>query len=230
MLHYRIDAYPLKHWEIQKSTGFARFIAPIARTGDLIYLDANGKEYPEFVPHETVIDSMDSFRGLPVTLLHPEEKEVNSLNARKYQRGSTHNSAVFSNDWLWMTGSVTDQEMIDSIVRGDTAEISPGYKAVIKLDNSRKKVTQAKRIGNHIAGVPKGRNGREIRFRLDAEQVEEKDQELILSLQNEFKIDEIDNPPNSLFETFKETDESRPIIISMTPNKTRSLILNGLLN
>lgn len=161
---YHCDSYPLKHWELD-NVGNLRFISPIARTGDLIYLNDQGIEYPEFVPETTLVNSLDSFKTKAVTLLHPPEK-VTPANSMRYQRGLSGYTGFFDGKFLWLTGTATDQELINAIKNGRAKEISPGYDALIKQDG--KKLIQASREGNHLAAVPRGRNGREVAFKVDS--------------------------------------------------------------
>lgn len=161
---YHCDSYPLKHWELD-NVGNLRFISPIARTGDLIYLNDQGIEYPEFVPETTLVNSLDSFKTKAVTLLHPPEK-VTPANSMKYQRGLSGYTGFFDGKFLWLTGTATDQQLINAIKTGRAKEISPGYDALIKQDGKR--LIQASREGNHLAAVPRGRNGRDVAFKVDS--------------------------------------------------------------
>lgn len=215
-----IDSYPLKHWELD-NVGNLRFIAPIARTGDLIYLNDSGEEYPEYVPESTLVNSLDSFKTKAVTLLHPPVK-VTPKNARNYQRGLSGYTGFFDGNFLWLTGTATDQELIESITTGKTKEISPGYDALVKKDSN--KYIQAARDGNHLAAVPRGRNGRNVRFRVDSE-----DNTIISSfyLKQEFDEDDLGNAPEQLYEHYR--DPSKPQIFTID-RKQENVKTNGKTN
>lgn len=231
-----IDSYPLKHWELD-NVGNLRFIAPIARKGDLIYLNDKGEEYPEFVPETTLVNSLDSFKTKAVTLLHPPVK-VTPKNSMQYQRGLSGYTGFYDGSFLWLTGTATDQELIESITSGKTKEISPGYDALVKKDS--KKLVQAARDGNHLAAVPRGRNGRGVRFRVDSESDV---YHASYYLKQEFDEDELGDAPEQLYEhyrdptkpkifTFKHLDKQLEETIETTTKKrldVRSLIVHKLI-
>jgi hypothetical protein len=160
---YRVDTLPFKHYEVD-GDGYLKFIAPIAKVGTLRYYSNNDEYYDEIVLAETLIDSLESFKNKPITLLHPEEK-VTPANARKYQRGLTGYSGYFDGKFLWLTGTATDQELIQQAIAGNCKELSCGYDALIGIVDGKR--YQLKRHGNHLAFVPKGRAGSDVSLRLD---------------------------------------------------------------
>lgn len=161
---YRYDTLPFKHYEID-TEGYLRFIAPIAKVGMLRYWDSEKNEYyEEFVPEKTLIDSAHTFKTKPITHLHPSVK-VSPTNSRMHSRGLTGHLDFFDKAYLWLTGTVTDQELIEKAVKGDCKELSCGYDALVAVADSKR--FQAKRKGNHLAFVPQGRAGREVSLKLD---------------------------------------------------------------
>jgi hypothetical protein len=147
--------------------GYLRCYMRIAKVGDLTYMNPDGSKRVEIVTPEVLFnkDSIDSFKMKPITLEHPAEL-VNSRNARKYQRGLTGHHAVIDSNFLGLVGTITDREMVDSVLRGDTQETSCGYEAAV--NHSDGKFFQGFRKGNHVAGTRKGRAGEEIGFHIDS--------------------------------------------------------------
>lgn len=226
-----IDSFPIKHWELD-NVGNLRFVAPIARTGDLVYYTKDGREQPEFVPEKTLIESLDSFKTKAITLRHPSEK-VTPQNSMKYQRGLTGYTGFFDGKFLWLTGTATDQKLIDSIVKKATPEISPGYDALVKQDSASTRLVQAIRRGNHLAAVPRGRNGRGVAFKIDSEQEgDEGDSVDALVLKEEFSFEDLGNAPEELYQYYRDETKSQLFFSSTKQQKsklnTRQLILQGL--
>lgn len=152
--------------------GYLSFIAPIARTGKLTYLDSKtGQLYNETVPPETLIDSAKTFRRKPITFGHPKVK-VDSRNYSQYLKGTHGDREYFQQDkgLLWFSGTVFDHASIESIKSGEAKEISNGYDGYVMLKADER--TQVKRIGNHSAIVPYGRAGKEVSFKIDADDTE----------------------------------------------------------
>lgn len=167
LFHY--DTYPIKHHEIT-SEGYLRFVAPISKVGHLTYYNRDTNEfYSEYVSAQCLLDSAETFKMKPVTVpKHPPEK-LNSRNAMKYAKGSLGHGVYFDNSFLWMSGTVFDADSIEAISSGDASEISAGYDSLVRVTKTDSKTSreQIKRIGNHVAGVPKGRAGNAVSFKLD---------------------------------------------------------------
>lgn len=193
---FHVDSYPLKHYEID-NCGYLRFVAPIARTGKLTYLDADGNPYDETVPAQTLIDSLDSFKTKAIAYPHPPYK-LDAKNTRQYARGLSGYTGFFDGSFLWLTGTVTDHETIQAIVNKTASEISPGYDALVRKSDSE--LIQARRVGNHLAVVPRGRNGRKVSFKIDSE-----DQPVIqvYTLDNDVELADLPDTPEILLEAFK---------------------------
>lgn len=164
-MEYRSDRAELKHWEITED-GYLQFLAPIAREGYLIYHDASGVRR-EFVSAATLKKTAHSFAKKPITIGHPATP-LNAKNAKQHAVGWTANEARLGDDGiLWLSGTVFDQDAIDSISSGQTKEISCGYSAKI-VDRGDGIFEQVNRRGNHVAAVARGRAGAEVSFKLDS--------------------------------------------------------------
>lgn len=214
----RIDAFPFKHWQLD-NLGYLRFVAPIARTGDLIYLDKHGQPYPEEVSERTVVESLDSFKTKAVTDTHPSERLTPS-NTKEYARGLSGYTGFFDGSFLWLTGTVTDKLLIDSIATGEKKQISPGYRAARQvIDN---KIHQIKRDGNHLAVVKYGRNGDQVEFKTDSTDTGKVDSfPYDLSY---FCLDESEIPaaPEELYSFYR--DETKPHYFIASSSNSTNLI------
>lgn len=170
-MSFHIDKGTILKHELT-TEGYLNCYARIAKVGKLRYTNPDGSVRIENVSKEVLFDkaSTKSFKTKPVTLLHPPVK-VNSTNSRLYQRGLTTPYTVIDGDFLGIIMSVTDQETIDTILRGDACEISCGYDAKTTLREDGE-YDQTSRFGNHIAIVPRGRAGSEVAIKLDSEDSE----------------------------------------------------------
>ena len=144
----------------------------IARTGYMDYLmseltlderDRNEivkvRRDPSQLFNEKVIKS---FEQVPVTLDHPPE-DVNPDNFKKYVVGNIRNVRR-DGDYLVADLIVRDRDAINSIMSGDTVEVSPGYTNDFVYDEDRQEWTQQNLLGNHLAIVRRGRGGRSVRI------------------------------------------------------------------
>lgn len=209
---FRYDTLPLKFYELD-SEGYLRFIAPIAKVGNLRYWDAAKQEpYDEYVSEETLIDSLDSFKTKPLTLLHPKEK-VTPANSKLYSRGLTGYSGYFDGNFLWLTGTATDQELIQKALSGECKELSCGYDALVTTRDGIKQ--QVKRIGNHVAFVPKGRAGSDVSIKLDSSDDDSRENVIEFVCDDDVSLLSI---PNSLYNHFRNDS----IIVPITSPKKGS--------
>jgi hypothetical protein len=165
--YIHFDQFPLKHWELDEY-GFLRFVAPISRIGKLKYSDSQGNHWDENVTPDVLIDSLDSFKMKPITSPHPPVP-LDSKNTLPYLKGSSGHTGFFDNSFLWITGTIFDEKVIKGIFNKTCQEISPSYRAKLKLDGSE--IFQAQRRGNHLSVVPHGRNGREVSFKTDSQEI-----------------------------------------------------------
>lgn len=171
----RFDSAKLPAYEITRE-GFLKAPARISRVGVYEYLDGAGKIRRELRLPDDVFDpeSIASFAMLPITDGHPAGGSVTSENARDLQRGHLGENVEIEDDrFLAARVLITDGALVKKVVDGDAAELSCGYTCVV-VDESgthpefgdfdcRQTVIR----GNHVAVVPEGRAGAEVRVRLD---------------------------------------------------------------
>lgn len=137
--------------------GFLRIWGTIAKTGDLLYRNADGSERVEHVPPETLFDQahLDSIGGAPVTLGHPDAL-VTPDNWKDFAVGATSTKVVGDVtkgivDILLIVGA---RDALDAIENGVT-ELSMGYMATVEKRNDR--LVQVKRVCNHNSIVQRAR-------------------------------------------------------------------------
>lgn len=170
-IEYRADRGRIEDYT--DSNGFLRVPGSAARTGILVYKNADGTERRELVLPEELFseESLKSLSGAPVTHLHPQES-ITPENYSLYAQGSIHGQPRRDGDQLVVELSINGKDAIDA-VRGGKHELSLGY--AVELDETpgewqgqRYDAVQRNRVYNHIAIVPRGRAGRECRINFDA--------------------------------------------------------------
>lgn len=166
MTDFRCDRSVIKHWE-DTAEGFLRFVAPVGKTGELVYQNKDGTERREHVSLDVLKESADSLKIKPITTPGHPPGLVNKDTAKQYLAGSTGNLSWVSNGFLWCSGTVFDGETIASIKSGATKELSLGY-AVETTARSDGGFDQVRRHVNHLSPVGRARaTGSE--FKLDGE-------------------------------------------------------------
>ena len=172
----RVDrGAPLLGAPYRRADGTLLCEAIVSKPGVLTYRDAAGKEWRELVPPETLADPdyLAAVGRAVATLEHPEE-DVSPDNVQTYQVGDTDGAVeVLEGGYVKARLAVRARKALDAIDAG-VEEISPGYN--VKLDRTpgthpeygRYDAIQIKRELNHIAIVPKGRSGSEVRLRADS--------------------------------------------------------------
>lgn len=172
---FRFDRATLaRTWE-ETPEGYLRIEATFARSGLQRYRRADGTEQIEYRPEEEVSreDSLLSLANLPVTLEHPPEL-LTPETTREYSRGSTGSIVKYESPFAMGFVTITDREAIDAVKRGDSREVSVGYR--IKYDSTPGVTPKGERYdgvqrqisGNHVAIVRRGRAGPEVRLRMDS--------------------------------------------------------------
>lgn len=166
-MEFRIDRGAILKHEIVPA-GFMRAYMRIARTGELTYVNPDGSKRIEIVTPGELFkkDSIDSFKMVPLTYLHPPGGLLTAENARVYQRGMTGHAAVIDGDFLGLVTTVTDKETIDAILSGAARQTSCGYHVTTRPRGDGK-FDQIDRRGNHVAVVPLGRAGADVGFHVD---------------------------------------------------------------
>lgn len=160
--------------------GFLKAPAHLTRAGVFTYYNADGSERREYRSTAEVFrsDSLTTLISAPVTDGHPPEM-VNAENRGKYDRGNVGDTIVRDGGKVAATVYVKDAKLISAIERGDMQEVSCGYNCDLDFtpgtvpdgepDAGQKFDAQQLNVQyNHVAVVPRGRAGSEIRLRLDA--------------------------------------------------------------
>jgi hypothetical protein len=187
--------------------GFLETSVRAARTGILVYKDANGKEFRELCLPDELFNqkSTDSMKMKPVTNGHPFEL-LTSENAKDYQVGFTGENVEQDGKFLKIGKVViTDKATIDDVERGKQ-EVSCGYQLELDMqegywDDVNEEVNregrgekfdaiQRNRMYNHLALVDRGRAGSQVRLRLDGDLnlIEEDDTMKIKIGNKEFEV------------------------------------------
>ena len=170
---FRYDVAPIDKYELTPE-GYLRCWSTIARTGVQMYTDSDGSIRREYRPETEVAspESLASFAGKAITLEHPPVL-LDSANTKDYQIGFSGTEVVYDNGFVRAVMTITDQDAIERIMRGDAKEVSAGYR--VNYD-STPGVTESGEnydgvqtgiLGNHIAVVRRGRAGPQVKLHLD---------------------------------------------------------------
>lgn len=154
--------------------GYLRVWCRAARAGTQLYRRADGSQVREYRPPEEVSnpDSLSTFGMKPATWGHPPVL-LDSANTKKFQVGYSGSQVRYNDGFVEVALVVTDDEAIEKIKRKDASEVSAGYKVdfdptpgVTPEGEEYAGVQRNIRV-NHIAIVPRGRAGPEVRLLLD---------------------------------------------------------------
>lgn len=155
--------------------GYLRVWCKAARVGTQLYTRGDGAQVREYRPEEEVAkpESLASFGMKAVTMGHPPVL-LDSGNTKVHQIGHAGSQVRFNDGFVEVALLITDKSAIDRIQRGDAQEVSAGYRVdfdptpgVTPQGESYDGVQRNIRV-NHIAVVPKGRAGRDVRLILDS--------------------------------------------------------------
>ena len=169
----RYDFSPIEKYETTPE-GYLRVWASIARTGIQHYTDADGSIRKEFRPESEVAspESLASFAGKAITMEHPPAL-LDSENTKNYQVGFTGSEVVYDDGFVRAVMTVTDQEVIDKVMRGDVREVSAGYRVSydptpgVTDSGEHYDGIQTGISGNYVAIVRRGRAGPQVKLHLD---------------------------------------------------------------
>jgi len=203
--------------EIQKASrtaqGFLKAPVRATRTGIFIYKDAKGNEFRELrLPEEVFTKpSMDSLVMIPITNNHPYEF-VDSYNAKTHMVGFTGEKVYKDEDtFLSTTAIITDERTIKEVESKEKEQVSLGYKAALEIkdgfwngkamaengtEDERFDAIQRDIRYNHLAVVPAGRAGEDVKLRLDSKnnlvpQIDREDSKMKLKIgDKEFEVDQ----------------------------------------
>ena len=169
----RYDFAPITGSELTEE-GYLRVWCRAARTGTQLYRRADGSQVREYRPPEEVQkpESLSTFGMKPVTWTHPPVL-LDSINTSEFSKGTSGSQVRYSDGFVEVALVVTDQETIEKIQRKDATEVSAGYRVdydptpgFTPEGESYEGVQRNIRV-NHIAIVPRGRAGPEVRLLLD---------------------------------------------------------------
>lgn len=156
--------------------GFLRAPAYATRIGVLTYRKPDGSVLRELRSPSEVFqpESMKTLAGVPITNQHPKVKGdlLTPANAANFTVGYTGDSVERAEErFLKVTATVIDAGMIRKA--GDY-ELSCGYTCDLAnepgiFEGEAYDVIQRNIVYNHLAMVPKGRAGDEVRIHLDAD-------------------------------------------------------------
>ena len=155
--------------------GYLRVWCKAARVGTQLYTRGDGAQVREYRPEDEVAkpESLASFGMKAVTMGHPPVL-LDSGNTKVHQIGHAGSQVRYNDGFVEVALLITDKSAIDRIQRGDAQEVSAGYRVdfdptpgVTPQGESYDGVQRNIRV-NHIAVVPKGRAGRDVRLILDS--------------------------------------------------------------
>ena len=155
--------------------GYLRVWCKAARVGTQLYTRGDGAQVREYRPEEEVAkpESLASFGMKAVTMGHPPVL-LDSGNTKVHQIGHAGSQVRYNDGFVEVALLITDKAAIERIQRGDAQEVSAGYRVdfdptpgVTPQGESYDGVQRNIRV-NHIAVVPKGRAGRDVRLILDS--------------------------------------------------------------
>lgn len=169
----RYDFAPITRSETTEE-GYLRVWCRAARTGTQLYRRADGSQVREYRPPEEVgkPDSLTTFGMKPATWGHPPVL-LDADNTKKFQIGYSGSQVRFNDGFVEVALVITDKDAVESIKRKDATEVSAGYSVdydptpgTTPEGESYDGIQRNIRV-NHIAIVPRGRAGPEVRLLLD---------------------------------------------------------------
>lgn len=156
--------------------GFLKADAVVTRYGVFDYQNPDGTLRREYRPKEEVINdaSLETMKMIPITNNHPEERLVNSENAKKLSVGYTGETISCDDCYVMARLIITDQETIDDIVKRGKKELSLGYTVDLidekgDFEGERYDFKQSNIKYNHLSIVNSARAGSQARLNLDAQ-------------------------------------------------------------
>jgi len=171
----RFDRYEIKEKAALTPEGYLRAPAIATRVGVLKYRNGAGKVIRELrLPEEVFApDSMATLSSKPVTNEHPHVGLLKPDNVKSFLVGYTGEQVEkVDNEYLKVWANVVDAETIDDVNNGKS-EVSCGY--VCELEDAPGvwngepyDLIQRNIRYNHLAIVPKGRAGSQVRLKLDS--------------------------------------------------------------
>ena len=169
----RYDFAPITKSETTDE-GYLRVWCRAARTGTQLYRRSDGSQVREYRPPEEVSnpESLQTFGMKPATWGHPPVL-LDSKNTNTHQIGYSGSQVRYNDGFVEVALTITDQDAIDKIQRGDARQVSAGYN--VDFDPTPGNTPEGEEYSgvqrnirvNHIAVVPVGRAGPEVKLLMD---------------------------------------------------------------
>lgn len=190
----RYDSLQLVAGAVIDTDGFMRDSPIVARTGVYEYRNPDGTIRREYRPADEVFasDALNSFRGKPITVLHPKKGKITAANAFGTAIGS-----------ILSDGYPKDEKYVacDIVIFapdkiGKHRELSLGYHCDceetpgVSPDGQAYDAIQRNIRINHLAVVPLARAGMKARLNCDGDEIIESDGTQNMS---KFKIDGVEH-------------------------------------
>ncbi|MBC3540650.1 DUF2213 domain-containing protein [Rufibacter sediminis] len=171
---YRYDKGEIKGEATRTDEGYVRADSIVTRTGVFLYQNADGSIRRELRHPDDVFEavSLDTLKMIPITNGHPEQKLVNSANAKELQIGTTGENIKVDGRFIRAPLVLTHADGVEALDAG-RKELSLGYTVDLeKVDgeyNGERYDHRQRNIRyNHLAIVDRGRAGPSARIHLDS--------------------------------------------------------------
>lgn len=174
-----VDPAKFKNVKVMDS-GFIKVPVFATRTGVFVYQRADGTIVRELRHPDDVFkqDSLETLEGVPLTSRHPKDL-VNTDNAKGLTVGVVSDLTPKKDGIFVAThATIMDRGAINEVIQDGIEEVSCGYECdvidesgVFEREDGVKEKYDARQKNiryNHLAIVPRGRAGSEVRFRLDS--------------------------------------------------------------
>ena len=155
--------------------GFVTFDAWATRIGVFNYMTKDGTVRRELRLPEHVFDpkSMETLASKPVTDEHPPEL-LTAETAARHTRGWTGERVRRDGDKLAATATIIDAQLAGKVIRGEAVQVSCGYACDLVVQSGEWRGEEYDAIQtnikyNHLAVVPRGRAGPEVKLRTDSD-------------------------------------------------------------
>lgn len=166
----RYDSVPIRDYHFDDQTGFLYvYRVPIAGAMVQKYVKSDGSEEMEAkLPEEILSDStVSSANSKPVTDGH--HGLVTKDNSHDLMKGFTASNGHVEGNMLYNDITITDPNLISQIKNGSKRELSIGFETQMDptsgtYNGAKYDAVQRNIRINHVAVVPKGRAGHEVRL------------------------------------------------------------------
>ena len=190
----RYDSLQLVAGAVIDTDGFMRDSPIVARTGVYEYRNPDGTIRREYRPADEVFasDALNSFRGKPITVLHPKKGKITAANAFGTAIGSILSDGYQKDDKY----VACDIVIFAPDKMGKHRELSLGYRCDceetpgVAPDGKTYDAIQRNIRINHLAVVPLARAGMKARLNCDGDEIIESEETQNMS---KFKIDGVEH-------------------------------------